>query len=379
MNEAARKRLVFLSHGYPEGPNDIRGRFFPPLIERLVKAGVAVDVIAPATRFDPHCFTYPGAAGETIHRCPLPADFDKLSMKRGADILVIARFIMNWHATLRRTARNHGPWDVALAAWGIPAGILLRAPALRGAKTVAWWLGTDFNRFSGLPALIRFAANGATMNWSNSHRMANELSRFVGRPINFVPLGTEIELQSRAITPAPDKAKPIRLISIGRLAPVKGFDIAIQAIRRLLESGMDITYDIVGEGPQRNELETLIGDWHTNIFLHGFLENPAMANVMRAADLYLLPSRNEGLPLTFLEALCAGLPIIASDIGDFQQCLADSTLGKVFPAGDAQALAEVIKLAANGRLSFDPLRAQAILEEYSIEKTVEAVFEILAG
>ena len=79
-----------------------------------------------------------------------------------------------------------------LAAWGFPAGLLLRCLNLKNIRTAIWWLGSDYNSLDHkiFSPILRFILNGTNENWANSHRMALGLNKQIDEEAFFVPLLT---------------------------------------------------------------------------------------------------------------------------------------------------------------------------------------------
>lgn len=108
--------------------------------------------------------------------------------------------------------------------------------------------------------------------------------------------------------------------SIGRLVDKKGFDDAIKAVRLLLDAGVDVQYDVVGDGPLRSELAELVGALGLEgvVRMHGALDNADALSVMSRADFFLMPSRMasdgdmEGLPIAVMEAMAAGRIVVTT-------------------------------------------------------------------
>jgi glycosyltransferase involved in cell wall biosynthesis len=154
----------------------------------------------------------------------------------------------------------------------------------------------------------------------------------------------------------PDSATPL-LVAMGRLSPVKGFDLLIDASARLRDQGLAHHIMIVGEGPQRAELEALIQarGLREEVELVGFLSEPQP--LLAAADVFVLPSRREGNGgLVLLEALAHGRPIVAADCETGpREVLQDGAFGDLVPMQDPEALA-----AALARHLRDPSRLRAI-------------------
>ena len=144
------------------------------------------------------------------------------------------------------------------------------------------------------------------------------------------------------------------IISIGRLRPGKGFLTIINAIALLPEKYKLI---IVGDGPQRGELETLIEKLglRNRVVLTGNRSN--VEEYLKSSNLYVSASHTEGFGLTIIEATAAGLGVIGSDIPAFRELLPSTQLFKI---DDYAELAYIIKYR-------QPCCAENILHNYSLE------------
>lgn len=115
---------------------------------------------------------------------------------------------------------------------------------------------------------------------------------------------------------------------VGRLSPEKAPEVLLRAVQ-----GTSIQVLVAGEGPLRPALEAEADP--TQVRFVGFL--PDVGPVLAAADVLALPSRTEGLPMAALEAMAAGVPVVASAVGSLPEVLGDGA-GVLVPAGDAGAL-----------------------------------------
>jgi glycosyltransferase involved in cell wall biosynthesis len=125
---------------------------------------------------------------------------------------------------------------------------------------------------------------------------------------------------------------------LGRLTPQKGFDILFAALVQLPH----LEALIVGEGPERQRLERLRDELGLGerVRLPGATDDPAA--LLQEIDALVLPSRSEALPLVVLEAMHAGLPVVASDVGSVAEAVLDGVTGLLVPAEDPAALAVAI-------------------------------------
>ena len=122
---------------------------------------------------------------------------------------------------------------------------------------------------------------------------------------------------------------PIRLISVGRLVPLKRFDRFILLVARLRQKmGREVTGTIVGSGPLKDELETQVrvsGLPPNSIRLLGGIAN--MGPIYRQADILVMTSEYEGTPNVLLEAMASGLPVVATNVGGLSEIVSDNKTG----------------------------------------------------
>lgn len=152
-----------------------------------------------------------------------------------------------------------------------------------------------------------------------------------------------------------DHDGPLRVLSIGRLQWVKGFDDALRAMARLVASGRPVEYRIVGEGPDREKLTFLIDELGLggSVTLVGVQSQAEVRDQLVWADAMVLSSLSEGISNAVLEAMAAGLPVVSTDCGGMVEVIDSGTDGFVVPVGDVAAMADQL-----GRLADDPaLRA----------------------
>lgn len=151
--------------------------------------------------------------------------------------------------------------------------------------------------------------------------------------------------------PVPVPSAP-RLVSIGRIVEQKGQAILIEAAARLRDRGYDFELVMVGDGPMRDEIENLIGefDLRNRVRVTGYLSNQRVLEELVAARALVLPSFAEGLPGVFFESLALGRPVISTYIAAHPELIEPGVNGWLVPAGAIEPLVDVMAEA----LAADP-------------------------
>jgi len=157
---------------------------------------------------------------------------------------------------------------------------------------------------------------------------------------------------------------------VGRLDPIKDHPTLFSAFSRLRETVPEARLLVVGDGPERGRLETMAGEGV--VFLG---ERRDVPELMRTLDLFVLPSRNEGISNTILEAMATGLPVVATAVGGNPELVEPGVTGTLVPAGSPEALAQALSVyAASYELRQEhgaAARARA-LERFSIPAMVQS-------
>ncbi len=146
--------------------------------------------------------------------------------------------------------------------------------------------------------------------------------------------------------PAPLTSGP-HLVAIGRFTEQKGFALLVEAMALAVPGHPDLHLTLVGDGPLRPLLESLIArhGLQSCVTLTGWLDEARVRETLGRATALILPSFAEGLPMVIMEALVAGRPVIATAIAGIPE-LVTPDCGWLVPAGDAQSLADAIATLA---------------------------------
>jgi len=163
---------------------------------------------------------------------------------------------------------------------------------------------------------------------------------------------------------------------VGRMTEVKDADAVLEIVKATRERGLDAVLVMVGDGPDRDGLEQLaheLGIARSTYFV-GY--QPEVAGYYRLFDAFLLPSLNEGTPVSAIEALASGTPVVATRVGGVPDVVRDGSDGFLVEPGDVEAAADRLAVLAADA----PLRTRLgesgrarVLERYSVARLVDDV------
>jgi hypothetical protein len=144
---------------------------------------------------------------------------------------------------------------------------------------------------------------------------------------------------------------------VSRLVEKKGVDVALDAMRRLRDRGCDVELRIIGDGPERMRIESLIRQWRlTNVSLLGALEHTLTQHEFTRAHIYIQPSvtagsgDQEGIPVSLMEAMACGLPVVSTRHSGIPELVIDGQTGLLTDERDADGLAAAIERLTRDRI-----------------------------
>ena len=252
------------------------------------------------------------------------------------------------------------------AAW---AGVKVVVSGVRVAERRGRWHGW----------IDRWTNPLVAMNVCVSRGVARYCAEQVGldpRKLIVIPNGVEI---GRFLDETPASRESLGMplngplvLAAGRLEPQKGLDLLLAALPAVLAAEPDTRVLILGEGPDRAALEQQARELgvREHVTLPGHRSD--VGRWLKAADIFVLPSRWEGMPNVVLEAMAAGVPVIATAVEGIEELIDSEVTGIVVPAGETGALAAAMirLLRQSEKRSELALRAQSHVKE---RFTVEAV------
>ncbi|HKY54944.1 MAG TPA: glycosyltransferase family 4 protein [Anaerolineales bacterium] len=207
-------------------------------------------------------------------------------------------------------------------------------------------------------------------------------SRITVIPNAVKPLDTSLVNRTAARKDLGLNEDDIFLLSIGRLTYQKGHEFLIQAMSKVVSRFPNAKAGICGDGPLRPQLEAQIREARlsNHVKLLGAWED--ISPLLASAEIFILPSRWEGLSRALMEAMAAGLPVIASKVDGIKDLITDGMNGLLVPSEDAEALAKsILQLIDNAEMRKRIAAAgQAhVLQVHSMEDMCRKYYDLMLG
>lgn len=348
-------RVLFLTTAFPAQEGDPRGNHVFQLAAQVADAGASVTVVAPAG---------PGSPAEEWLRGVRIRRFryarpghERLAVGVGG----IVPNIRNRPQTalqlgplvfqMRRMARKLAPHcDVFHAHWMYPGGLV----------------GVGAARLAGVPIVV--TAHGGDVNLAASNDLLGRLTRHVGNRTDRVLAvsqdiadklmaigvrGNLVEVVPLGVAPFQDVGsahnETVRVVFVGSLIARKGVDVLLRALESVPAGLLEV--ELLGDGPARGELEAMVPNVHSKVVFSGEVSPSVVTETLRGADILVLPSWSEGRPVVVMEAMAAGVPVVASDIPGTRELVRHEETGLLFAPGDAIELRNALL-----RLARDPAK-----------------------
>ncbi|MFN7292250.1 MAG: exopolysaccharide biosynthesis GT4 family glycosyltransferase EpsE [Pirellula sp.] len=164
--------------------------------------------------------------------------------------------------------------------------------------------------------------------------------------ISVAPMGVDLAVFHRDQPYEPPRpGEPWKLVSCGRLHRGKGHQDVIRAVAMIHESGQPVHLTILGEGPERENLQQLIKDLRaeTLVTLAGSVSEIQVRDTLAASHLFVLGSHDEAIGVATMEAMAMGLPVVVTDVGGVKELVRDGVDGWLTSPQDTESMASIIQ------------------------------------
>jgi glycosyltransferase involved in cell wall biosynthesis len=220
------------------------------------------------------------------------------------------------------------------------------------------------------------AAKTADAVITPSNYMKEKLVRVFGLPdekVFVIPVGVNEDVFA-VKRKEREKDGQIRLLFVGRLVREKGLDVLLKALKKVLQKRPKTHLTIIGEGPLKNEYKRLAENLGItkNITFVGWIQREKILAYFSESDLLAVPSLKENFPRITLEAMGAGLPVIASSVGGVSEQITDGVDGILFKAGDLEDLARKLEDMTENQRRMNAIaeKARKRANEFTIKQSI---------
>ena len=383
-------KVLVIGSVYPRFQEDAEVPWLRTSIAHLKKAGVEIQVLAPAYKglkshdidgTHVNRFRYAPASWEILtHEEGAPS---KMASKPWLQLLAIP-YIINGFFQCIRICRKWRP-DVIHAHWPFPhAYIALGAAKLFKIPLVLNFHGAELlliRKKKWVKPLLKFAIGQAQAIFANSSFTARKIKALRNVDVEWSPYGTTLEGASLPLASAADAASAtpssggtpqrpephainnkFKILFVGRHIERKGICYLIEAAKYLPRDKFEIRIVGVGDLTEQLKQQAAAVNDGAEIIFTGKLSPEDLANEYKTANVFTLPAivdhkgDTEGLGVVLIEAMELGLPIVASNVGGIPDVVVDGESGILVPEKDPAALADAFK-----RLEADPTLIQKLL------------------
>lgn len=337
------KVAILIGHYYP----GVKGAelFAQRLAEYLVRRGNEVDVITGW--WDKELARSEVINGVNVYR------IRTLRLKHFSQITLFSPMFLKLLTLDRIESYDvfHSVGETMVAYAGSAMKVLRKKPhiiTIQG-TTLVTGLGNGLAGFI-LRKLSRLSLKHASLVHAISRELASVAKRFGAEDIltvpngvdmaEFIPMGKEKARKKLDIPPGKSM-----VVCVARLVPVKGIDYLIRAIALLSQLNNRISLLVIGDGPQRSDLEKLASELglRDKVKFLGALPHEQIPLYLNAADIFVQPSLHEGLGIALIEAMSCGIPVVGTRVDGILDIIEDGENGFLVPPKDSEALAEAVK------------------------------------
>jgi glycosyltransferase involved in cell wall biosynthesis len=179
--------------------------------------------------------------------------------------------------------------------------------------------------------------------------------------------------------------KTIRIGSAGRLVPVKDFELMVEVARNLCAERENVKFILAGDGPERDALRRRVKSYGIRSYftLLGHVDD--MEGFYSEIDIYLNTSRQEGLPITIIEAMSRCLPIVAPDVGGIKEIVIDKETGRLIRGRDPREFTQALKCLIDSPSLIDSMgtkareRAEEVFSNTSMVRAYSSLYRQVLG
>ncbi len=345
-------KVLYISGMYPNPTYNQKGIFCHEQVKALKKIGVDVDVVVPMAVYDKEYtakyWEYEGVSIRYIRYFKIPG----------------SRFFENigkhlYHSLLR-SGIDFSRYDVIHTDAPLPAGdAAMRISRKYNVPFVVHGHGLDVfldDSYSGLNNCAKIAEACANVYKSAdavigvSRKVLDNIRARVDIGGRDFVIYNGVDTERFSPDEGKEKSDILRLVAVGNLIPLKGHDLTIKALKKLVDEGNNnISLEIAGRGPMEEELRGLVEELGLNdkVKFVGYVPYDDVVKLLNRSDVFVLPSWYEALGCVYLEAMACGLPVIGCKGCGIDEIITDGENGFLVEQKDVDEIAECLRRLAD--------------------------------
>jgi teichuronic acid biosynthesis glycosyltransferase TuaC len=212
-----------------------------------------------------------------------------------------------------------------------------------------------------------------------SEKVRDQVIAGAAAPVNTTVMYNGVDPEM--FSPADRESDSSVILSVGNLIPVKGHELLLRAFAAIHNQFSNVTLEIIGDGPERSHLQRLAGEQNiaNKVHFRGRQSRLQIADAMRRATVFALPSRYEGLGCVYLEAMASGKPVIACLGQGIDEVIEHAVNGCLVKPGDLQELVDTLKRLlenADVRKKMGDAARRTILQGYTQAEQAARLFRL---
>ena len=375
-------RILFFNYEFPPLGGGAGNASYYLLREYAKNSDLEVDFVTASVDGQYHLLKM--GENVNIHRLPIGKNAENIHYQTKKDLI-----LYTWKAYwFSRKLAKKNQYDLSHSFFSVPCGAIslllkweFKLPyivSLRGSDVPGY-----SERFVGLyrwitPTILKIWKNAFFVVANSQGLKELAVKSEPKKEIGVIYNGVDV----KEFVADPSKRNPehFTIICVSRVTPRKGIRFLIQAFKMLSGRYDNVQLLIVGDGNEKKSLEDLVRslEIENRVEFAGAIDHTNVLAYYQRADVFVLPSLNEGMSNVMLEALAVGLPVVATDTGGTKELLTDNVNGLVVKMKDSNDLAEKIeKLIVNDELRKTmSLESRKLAERMSWEKVAGEYVEL---
>lgn len=341
-------KILIITHNYPENSSDRQnaGIFVYDFATQLKKTNIDCYVVSL------------GKTDRKLIVSGIPVFWFKFSGEKSLLKLqlwnpmdlynLIVIFWRGFEAT-QKAIKEVKP-DYCLAMWAMPGGIFAYYAKLRfGVPYAVWALGSDIYIYGKRPfikSVIKKVLKSANYLFADGIDLSQQVKLISAKKCVFLPSTTNFDDNIKSKLLKSNTKKQVTLTFVGRLEPVKGPDILIDALILLENELNNFKVNIIGDGSLYQVLREKAKKekFDKHVTFYGNVSNKKkIMSILKNSHWMIIPSRSDSIPLVFSEGMKAGVPIIASALPDLKHVITSYRVGHLFKPGKITELAKLLR------------------------------------